>query len=233
MAIDSIFEHARGIRAAIRVQTEKRKDEQALHMQEQALDRFERAVAAFEAAVEALNDAKDHGLAVESKVSIPSKVEVGSPAEFFAGNDLPALEDVLASAVQRLDESVDIAFRDAVIELDGHPAGDHELDVLANLDLEVAEGAMQALAVASDRWVREVEKPRRPDLKVAKRLAKELDNAWHALEVSGVSKQQVQLLRRLSGDCVPLTTVEPDDIAWLFKVGFASTLMLCSNSRRK
>lgn len=233
MADDSIFEHARSIRTAIRSQNEKRKDEQALQMEVKALERLERAVASFEATVSVLNEAKDLGLDVQSDVSVPPEVEVSSPADFFGGNDLPVLEETLARAVQHLDKSVDIAFRDAVVDLDGHPAGDQELKVLAELDLEVAETAIQALADASERWLREVEQPKRPDLQAAKQLAKELDDAWRALEESGVSQHQVRLLRRLAGDCVPLTTVDLEDIAWLFEVGFASTLKLCSNSRSR
>lgn len=232
MADDTIFDRARGIRAAIRAQNEKRKDEQAIQLQGQALGRFERVLVAFESAVEALDDAKEIGLEVAAEASLPPKVEVGDPADFFSGNALPGLEDTLKAAVEHLDGTVDIAFRDAVIELDGHPAGEHELAVLADLDLEVADAAMKALADASGRWLKEVQNPRRPDLEEAKRLAKELDDAWGALEESGVSKDQVNLLRRLAGDCVPLTTVDLEDIAWLFEVGFASTLKLCSNSSR-
>lgn len=231
MAGDSIFDRARGVRASIRAQNEMRKDEQAVRMQVQALDRFRRAVVSFEAAVGALNEAKELGLNVQTDVSVPPTVEISSSSDFFAGNDLPALEATLASAVQHLDGSVDIAYQNAVVELEGQPAGEQELEVLADLDLEVAEEALQALSAASESWVNEVQNPKRPDLKKAERLAKALDDAWRALEESGVSQHQVQLVRRLAGDCVPLTTVDLEDIAWLFDVGFASTLKLCSNSR--
>lgn len=231
MAEASLFERARGIRAAITTKNEQLKDEQALLLQSQALGRFGRQVDSLVAVVNAIGEAKRLGLAVSAEASLPPRVEVGDADDFISGNDLPGLEDTIKAAVEHLDQAVDIAFRDAVIELDGHPAGCEELEVLRDLDLEVAEEAMQALADASERWRTEVQTPKRPDLKAAKRLSKELDDAWRSLEASGVSQHQIELLRRLSGDCVPLTSVDLDDLAWLFEVRFASTLKLCSNMR--
>ena len=100
MADDSIFERARGVRASIRAQNQMRRDEQALRMLAQALDRFGRVVVSFEAAIEALNKAKALGLAVQTDASVPPEVTLKSSAEFLGGNDLPALEATLASAVQ-------------------------------------------------------------------------------------------------------------------------------------
>jgi hypothetical protein len=228
----ALFERARDLRAAIKAHEEHLADENYNTMRENRLQDFQKSITSFATAMEAVRKAEGRGVAVHLEASLPRVVEVDDPTEFITGNGLTQLEATIDAAVDSIDESLDRAFDAAIAELDAHPAGEHELRVLADLDLETAESALNALTNASERWWKEIDKPTRPDVEVARNLARELDNAWTALADSGITQEQVDLLRRLSGDCVPLTTVNIRDITWLFEIGFASTLKLCSNSSR-
>jgi hypothetical protein len=233
MADPDLFQRARSIRAAIKAHEELLSDEHYNTMRTRRLEDLEVAVTGFTAAVDDVAEAKSQGLDVASTASVPHIVDVDDPTEFIAGNDLTRLEETLHAATASIDGALDQAFASAIVALDAHPAGTGELELLAELDLDAAEVALEALTNASARWKKQIEEPKRPDIHRAQELARELDEAWAALAASGIRQEQVDLLRRLSGDCVPLTTVTVEDVAWLFDIGFAATLKLCSNSARK